>query len=45
MGGVKGSVLIGVLVWHDALSLWQVRGIILIVAGAMLLKAFTSTGA
>jgi len=43
--GTAGVVVIGVLVWHDALSIWQVLGIVLVVAGAVLLNAFTPTGA
>lgn len=43
--GTAGVVLIGVLIWHDALSVWQALGIGLVVAGAVLLNAFTPTGA
>jgi len=42
--GTAGVVIIGVLVWHDALSVWQVLGIALVVAGAVMLNAFTPTG-
>lgn len=42
--GTAGVVIIGVLVWKDQLSPWQVLGIVLIVAGAVLLNAFTPTG-
>lgn len=44
LGGV-GVVLIGVLVWRDQISFWQVVGMILIVVGAVLLNALTPTTA
>jgi multidrug transporter EmrE-like cation transporter len=40
LGGI-GVVLIGVMVWHDKISLWQVVGMVLIVVGAILLNAMT----
>jgi small multidrug resistance pump len=43
--GTAGVVITGVLVWHDALSVWQVLGIVLVVAGAVMLNAFTATNA
>lgn len=43
--GTAGVVLIGVLVWRDPLSIWQILGIILVVAGAVMLNAFTPTAA
>jgi small multidrug resistance pump len=42
LGGV-GVVLIGVLVWHDHIGLWQVIGMMLIVIGTVLLNAVTAT--
>jgi small multidrug resistance pump len=41
--GTAGVVIIGVLVWHDALSIWQILGIALVVAGAVMLNTFTPT--
>lgn len=41
--GTAGVVLIGVLVWRDQLSIWQVLGIVLVVIGAVMLNAFTPT--
>ena len=43
--GTAGVVLVGVLVWHDALSFWQVLGIVLVAVGAVMLNAFTPAGA
>jgi multidrug transporter EmrE-like cation transporter len=43
--GTVGVVLIGVLVWRDQLSLWQVIGMVLVVVGAVMLNAFTPTNA
>ena len=40
LGGV-GVVLIGMFVWHDELTAWQVLGMVLIVAGSVLLNAFS----
>jgi small multidrug resistance pump len=42
--GTAGVVIIGVLVWHDGISFWQILGIVLVVAGAVMLNAFTPTG-
>ncbi len=42
LGGV-GVVLIGVLVWHDHISAWQVVGMLLIAIGTVLLNAVTTT--
>jgi small multidrug resistance pump len=42
--GTAGVVAIGVLVWQDRLSIWQIAGIILVVAGAVMLNAATPTG-
>ena len=42
--GTAGVIVVGVLVWHDTLNLWQILGIVLVVAGAVMLNAFTSTG-
>lgn len=42
LGGV-GVVLIGMLVWHDQISPLQFFGMVLIVAGTVLLNAFTPT--
>ena len=39
--GGAGVVLIGVLVWHDRIGPWQVLGMLLIVAGTLVLNAFT----
>jgi small multidrug resistance pump len=41
--GTAGVVLVGVLVWRDQISLWQLLGIALVVAGAVILNAFTPT--
>lgn len=41
--GTAGVVLIGVLVWRDHISLWQILGIVLVVAGSVMLNAFTPT--
>ena len=41
--GTAGVVAVGVLVWRDTLSLWQVLGIVLVLTGAVLLNAFTPT--
>lgn len=43
--GTAGVVLIGVLVWRDQLSIWQIFGIMLVVAGAVMLNAFTPAAA
>lgn len=43
--GTAGVVVIGVLVWRDQLSPWQLLGIALVVIGAVLLNAFTPTTA
>src|SRR6476646_4857276 len=43
--GTAGVVLIGVLVWRDTLSIWQILGIMMVVAGAVMLNAFTPTAA
>jgi len=43
--GTVGVVLIDVLVWRDQLSLWQILGMVLVVAGAVILNAFTPTNA
>jgi small multidrug resistance pump len=40
LGGV-GVVLIGMLVWRDQLTAWQMLGMVLIVAGSVLLNTFT----
>ena len=42
--GTVGVVVVGVLVWRDQLSTWQILGIVLVLAGAILLNAFTPTG-
>jgi small multidrug resistance pump len=41
--GTAGVVLIGVMVWRDQLTLWQVVGMVLVMAGAVMLNAFTPT--
>jgi small multidrug resistance pump len=41
--GTAGVVLVGVLVWREPVSLWQVLGIVLIVVGVVVLNAFTET--
>jgi small multidrug resistance pump len=41
--GTAGVVVIGVLVWRDPISLWQLLGIALVVIGAVILNAFTPT--
>ncbi len=41
--GGAGVLLIGVLVWHDQISPWQAVGMLLIVAGTLVLNAFTVT--
>jgi small multidrug resistance pump len=41
--GTAGVVLIGVLVWRDPISPWQLLGMALVVIGAVLLNAFTPT--
>jgi small multidrug resistance pump len=41
--GTAGVVLIGVLVWRDQISLWQIAGIVLVVIGAVMLNASTPT--
>jgi small multidrug resistance pump len=41
--GTAGVVLVGVLVWRDQVSLWQLAGIALVVIGAVMLNAFTPT--
>ena len=43
--GTAGVVLIGVLVWRDQLSVWQILGMVLVVVGAVLLNAFTPNAA
>ena len=47
MGGAghRRVVLIGVLVWRDPLSIWQILGIVLVVAGAVMLNVFTPSAA
>lgn len=42
LGGV-GVVLIGLVVWHDQISFWQVVGMVLIVVGAVMLNVLTPT--
>jgi small multidrug resistance pump len=42
--GTAGVVVVGVLVWRDTLNFWQIFGIVLVVAGAVMLNAFTPTG-
>jgi multidrug transporter EmrE-like cation transporter len=42
IGGV-GVVLVGMMLWHDQISLWQVVGMALILIGAALLNIFTPT--
>lgn len=39
--GGAGVVLIGVLVWHDKISPWQLFGMLLIVAGTLVLNGLT----
>jgi small multidrug resistance pump len=41
--GTAGVVLIGILVWRDQISLWQLLGMALVVLGAIILNAFTPT--
>ena len=41
--GTAGVVIVGVLVWHEPLSWWQILGIVLIVVGVVVLNAFTET--
>jgi small multidrug resistance pump len=42
--GTVGVIVIGVLVWQDKLTIWQIVGIIMVVGGAVMLNAFTPTG-
>jgi len=41
--GTAGVVLVGVLVWRDQISVWQLAGMALVVIGAVMLNAFTPT--
>lgn len=42
--GTVGVVVVGVLVWRDQISTWQILGIALVLAGAVMLNAFTPVG-
>lgn len=42
IGGV-GVVLVGMMLWHDQIGLWQVVGMALILIGTALLNIFTPT--
>lgn len=42
LGGV-GVVLIGMIIWRDSISLWQVVGMVLIALGVVMLNVLTPT--
>ena len=36
--GAAGTMLVGIIFWHDPLTLWRVLGVMMIVGGVVLLK-------